>query len=97
MLKGNRDTNVIEKIDNFSSPNLGKNFIEAKTATVSTTANPQLLFQQLSSKFFNEMQDEQVMSSQASQRLEEWLSQHTLDELNALNQVAKRTFFTSWH
>src|SRR5690606_34400792 len=92
MLKGNRDTNVIEKIDNFSSQNLGKNFIEAKTATVSTTANPQLLFQQLSSKFFNEMQDEQVMSSQASQRLEEWLSQHTLDELNALNQVAKEHF-----
>ncbi len=95
MLKGNQDTNVIETIDKFSSQNIGKNFIDTKTTAVSTTTNPQLLLQQLSSKFFNEMQDEHVLSSQAGQRLEEWLSQHTLDELNALNQVAKGTFFTS--
>ena len=52
MLKGNQDTNVIETIDKFTSPNLGKNFIDTKTPTVSTTTNPQLLLQQLSSKFF---------------------------------------------
>ena len=92
MLKGNQDTNVIETIDKFSSQNIGKNFIDTKTIAVSTTTNPQLLLQQLSSKFFNEMQDEHVLSSQAGQKLEEWLSQHTLDELNALNQVAKEHF-----
>ena len=32
------------------------------------------------------------MNSQAGQRLEEWLSQHTLDELNQLNEVAKNIF-----
>src|SRR5690606_20124281 len=92
MLEGNQDTNVIETLDKFTSPNHGKNVIDTKTPTVSTTTNPPLLLQQLSSKFFNEMQDEHVLSSQAGQRLEEWLSQHTLDELNTLNQVAKEHF-----
>lgn len=71
MLKGNQDTNVIETIDKFSSQNIGKNFIDTKTTAVPTTTNPQLLLQQLSSKFFNEMQDKHVLSSQAGQRLEE--------------------------
>lgn len=38
------------------------------------------------------MRDHQVMNSQAGQRIEEWLSQHTLDELNQLNEVAKNIF-----
>ncbi len=48
---------MIETIDKFSSQNIGKNFIDTKTTAVSTTTNPQLLLQQLSSTFFNEMQD----------------------------------------
>src|SRR5690606_26787574 len=35
------------------------------------------------------MQDGNVMSSQAGQSMVEWLYQHTLDELTAMNQVAK--------
>lgn len=92
MLKENQDTNVTTTVDNFSTSDIRANFTEAKERALSVTAKPQRLFQQFSSKFFNEMRDDQAMSGVAGQKIEEWLSQHSLDELNALNQVAKEHF-----
>lgn len=50
------------------------------------------LFEQLQSKFFNEMRDDQSLSGNACAHIEQWLSNHSLDELKALNQVAKEHF-----
>nr|WP_174506138.1 circularly permuted type 2 ATP-grasp protein [Acinetobacter sp. Marseille-Q1620] len=50
------------------------------------------LFDQLKSEFFNEMLDDCSMSLGASKKIEEWLCQHSLESLKALNEVAKQHF-----
>ena len=50
------------------------------------------LFQQLQSQFFNEMRDDKSMSSEAYVKIDRWLSAHSLEELTALNQLAKEHF-----
>ena len=47
------------------------------------------LFEQLKSKFFNEMLDDKSFNGEASKKIEEWLSQRSLDELKNLGAVAK--------
>ncbi len=49
-------------------------------------------FQQLRSKFFNEMLDDRHMSAEASQNIEKWLFERSLAELKVLNQEAKEFF-----
>lgn len=55
--------------------------------TVSTN-----LFEQLKSKFFNEMLDDKSFNGEASKKIEQWLSTHTLDELKQLEGQAKQHF-----
>lgn len=50
------------------------------------------IFQQFKSHFFNEMTDDQSMSGETCSKIEHWLSQHSIDELKSLNQVAKDHF-----
>ena len=50
------------------------------------------LFQQLQSQFFNEMRDDKSMSSETCVKIDQWLSAHSLEELTALNQLAKEHF-----
>lgn len=92
MLKEKQDTNVTTTIEKFTTTDLSHNFKGSSDKTVSYTVKPQELLQQFSSKFFNEMYDDHVMHGVAGQKIEEWLSQHTVDELNALNQAAKEHF-----
>lgn len=92
MLKESQDTNTITTVENHTAADLSKNFTDTTALNISIKHSPHFLYQEISSKFFNEMRDHQVMNSQAGQRLEEWLSQHTLDELNQLNEVAKEHF-----
>ncbi|WP_273776820.1 circularly permuted type 2 ATP-grasp protein [Acinetobacter sp. GSS19] len=54
-----------------------------------TTAH---LFDQLKSRFFNEMLDDASMHGEASKKIEQWLCQHTLEQLAELNQQAKQHF-----
>lgn len=58
----------------------------------SAIAQPQALLAYLKSEFFNEMRDDHAICGEACSRIEQWLAQHTLDELNALNQQAKAHF-----
>lgn len=92
MLKENLDTNITPMIDNFNKSEIENNFTDATDRTYSATKKSHLLFQQFSSLFFNEMRDDQAMLGQAGQKIEEWLSQHTLEELTELNQAAKDHF-----
>ncbi|NWK73684.1 circularly permuted type 2 ATP-grasp protein [Acinetobacter sp. SwsAc6] len=72
--------------------------LEAYASSVSTmsrntaTAQSYALFEHLKSNFFNEMRDDRLISGEACQNIEHWLSQHNLDELKALNQRAKEHF-----
>ena len=50
------------------------------------------LFQQFKSHFFNELVDDQTISGETRNKIEQWLSQHTTDELKSLNQAAKDHF-----
>lgn len=90
MLKENLDTNITPTIDNFNKTE--HHFTDSTDRVHSTTKKSHVLFQQFSSLFFNEMRDDQAMLGQAGQKIEEWLSQHTLEELKALNQAAKDHF-----
>jgi len=92
MLKESQDTNTITTVENHTAADLSKNFTDTTALNISIKHSPHFLYQEISSKFFNEMRDHHVMNSQAGQRIEEWLSQHTLDELNQLNEVAKEHF-----
>jgi len=92
MLKESQDTNTITTVENHTAADLSKNFTDTTALNISIKHSPHFLYQEISSKFFNEMRDHQVINSQAGQRIEEWLSQHTLDELNQLNEVAKEHF-----
>lgn len=50
------------------------------------------LFDQLKSKFFNEMLDDVTSNGEASKKIEQWLSTHSLEELKQLNTHAKQHF-----
>ena len=62
-------------------------FGHADTAVQNTS-----LFEQLQSKFFNEMRDDKSMSGEACRHIEDWLGMHSLESLKSLNQMAKEHF-----
>ncbi len=49
-------------------------------------------YKELNSQFFNELLDDKSMSSNAGSNIEMWLSQHSLNDLHALNDAAKSHF-----
>ncbi|WP_151824694.1 circularly permuted type 2 ATP-grasp protein [Acinetobacter bereziniae] len=50
------------------------------------------LLKQLDSIFFNEMTDDHVLSPETAEKVEHWLSQHSIYELEKLNETAKAHF-----
>lgn len=49
-------------------------------------------YKELNSQFFNELLDDKSMSGNAGRNIEMWLSQHSLNDLYALNDAAKSHF-----
>lgn len=68
MLKETQDTNITTTIENFTTTAINTNFTEAKDAVGTHTAKPLQVLQQMSSRFFNEMRDDQNMNGQAGQK-----------------------------
>jgi uncharacterized circularly permuted ATP-grasp superfamily protein len=90
MLKEDHETHLTPTLENFS------NSIGGRSSSVPVPsqhcAKMTSIFQQLQSKFFNELVDGHSLPSGACQHIEDWLSGHTLDELTKLNQMAKTHF-----
>lgn len=54
--------------------------------------NTSHLLKQLDSVFFNEMTDDQVLSAATAEKMQHWLSQHSLYQLEQLNETARAHF-----
>ena len=91
MLKENQDTNSISTLERFAN-NAGLNVNTSGTTQFTTLPKENNLFQQLKSHFFNELLDDHSMSGETCNKIEQWLSQHTIEELKSLNQTAKDHF-----
>ena len=87
MLKENQDT-TSSAASEADAGNTGADFALNPAAS----AKAHGLFEHLNSQFFNELRDDRAISGEACERIEQWLSQHHLDELNALNQLAEAHF-----
>ena len=92
MLKENQDTNSISLLENFAHSDIGTNSSVTTVNQVKPQNKVNALFQQFKSHFFNELVDDRAMSGETCQKIEHWLSQHTLEELKSLNQTAKEHF-----
>jgi hypothetical protein len=88
MLKENRNT-TSNGIEGYEAKLVNTSVSTLKTLPL---ARGYALFNQFNSDFFNEMRDSKTVAKESCQRIEQWLSQHTLDELKQLNQVAKQHF-----
>ncbi len=89
MFKEDKDTSLA--IENYG--------LENETLVINETLHVEdvqpstaYLFDQLKSNFFNEMLDDHSMSSEASKKIEEWLCQHSIEQLKTLNSLAKDHF-----
>ena len=91
MLKENQDTNSISTLERFPN-DAGLNVNTSGTTQFTTSPKENTLFQQLKSHFFNELLDDHSMSGETCNKIEQWLSQHTIEELKSLNQTAKDYF-----
>ncbi|MCH4242886.1 circularly permuted type 2 ATP-grasp protein [Acinetobacter gerneri] len=90
MFKEDKDTSLAT--DNFGLENESLILKEALQVELVQPNSTAYLFDQLKSNFFNEMLDDCSMSFEASKKIEEWLCQHSLDQLKALNEQAKQHF-----
>ena len=88
MLKENRNT-TSNGIEGYEAKLVNTSVSTLKNLPL---ARGHALFNQFNSDFFNEMRDSKTVAKESCQRIEQWLSQHTLDELKQLNQVAKQHF-----
>lgn len=89
MFKEDKDTNVNTMLDGYKLNSPVLNPIHSHDRLSSQSVG---LFHQMTSNFFNEMTDDQAMSGEACARIEHWLSQHSVEELEELNQIAKQHF-----
>lgn len=90
MFKEDKDTNVNTMLDGYKLNSPVLNPIHSHDRLSSQSVG---LFHQMTSNFFNEMTDDQAMSGEACARIEHWLSQHSVEELEELNQIAKQHFY----
>lgn len=91
MLKEDQNTHSDLMLDSFSN-DIELNTHKSKGTRFTQPTQVNSLFQQFKSHFFNELLDDQTMSGETCQKIEHWLSQHTLNELKQLNQAAKDYF-----
>ena len=89
MFKEDKDTNVNTMLEGYNLDQPVLNPIDSQDRLSSQSVG---LFHQMTSNFFNEMTDDNAMSGDACVRIEQWLSQYNLKELEGLNQVAKQHF-----
>lgn len=54
--------------------------------------NTQHIFKQFDSIFFNEMIDDHILSVETSEKIQDWLSQYSIAQLEQLNETAKAHF-----
>ena len=66
--------------------------LSEKNSVHPSISSPAYMFDRLSSRFFNELLDEQSIQAEASKKIEAWLCQHTLPELLQLQQQAEEHF-----
>lgn len=88
MLKENQDTNSIVTVEHTHEVGLT---INMPTSNIFINSDNSL-FRQFKSHFFNELTDDHTVSKETCQKIEHWLSTHTLEELKQLNQSAKEHF-----
>ena len=89
MLKEDQITNANTNMTHFVAEQMLQTSQKSDGARSAVTHH---LFQQLQSKFFNELRDDQSMTGEACTHIEQWLATHQLDELKQLNQHAKEHF-----
>ena len=93
MLKENQDTTSSAALEVYAADTAtGRIGADLTLTQDSAAAKSYALFEHLKSSFFNEMRDDQAICGEACSRIEHWLSQHTIDELNELNLRAKEHF-----
>ena len=80
----------------LSQPSLGHEVFNHQTNKLSihieTQQVAQHLLKQTHSIFFNELTDDPVLSPEIANKIEDWLSKHSIDELEQLNQLAQEHF-----
>lgn len=90
MLKDDQNPQAMLTLENFSN-SIGASVVSV-SAQAKQGAKMNEVFQQLQSKFFNELVDGYTKPNDACKNIEDWLANHTLDELQKLNQIAKAHF-----
>ena len=90
MLKDDQNPQAMLTLENFSS-SIGASVVSV-AVQAKQGAKMNEVFQQLQSKFFNELIDGYTKPNDACKNIEDWLANHTLDELQKLNQIAKAHF-----
>lgn len=107
MLKETLDTNSPKEhySENFTLPVIEQTdtqttrAIQQQTSQIQEVAQfmdvqqpTQHLLKQMDSIFFNEMTDDQALSPETAEKIEDWLSKHSIYELEKLNESAKAHF-----
>ncbi|WP_445115747.1 circularly permuted type 2 ATP-grasp protein [Acinetobacter sp. WZC-1] len=96
MLKDNVDTDVdLEAYAGHANDRVLKknNDISILQHEKNTIADSSLQrFKQFKSQFFNELTDDHTLPADAAEKIEQWLSRHSLEELHQLNLSAKEYF-----
>lgn len=100
MLKENLGTNssLDHYSDKFSLAFREKKYSENQPQlmsieqSVEIQSNTQHVLKQMDSVFFNETTDDKVLSPEIANKMQDWLSQHSIYELEKLNESAKEHF-----
>ena len=107
MLKETLDTNSPKEhySENFTLPVIEQTdtqttrAIQQQTSQIQEVAQfidvqqpTQHLLKQMDSIFFNEMTDDQALAPETAEKIEDWLSKHSIYELEKLNESAKSHF-----
>jgi hypothetical protein len=80
-----------EKTETTNQQQIG-NIQQAINLNIDAQQASHHLLKQMNSVFFNEMTDDQVLSPETAEKIEDWLSQHSIYQLEKLNETAKAHF-----
>ena len=91
MFKEDKDTNVNVLLTGYKTA-LQQQVLRHGNSLDRLSKQTHGFFQQLNSRFFNEMTDGLATCGEACVYIEQWLSQHSLQELEILNRAVKQHF-----
>jgi len=80
-----------EKTETTNQQQIG-NIQQAINLNIDAQQASHHLLKQMNSVFFNEMTDDHVLSPETAEKIEDWLSQHSIYQLEKLNETAKAHF-----